>query len=389
MSMAPRQRILLSILWGTALVLAAALVAWFLDNFERRSEPIDAGMSAQARGNPFLAAERFLRRIGTPAEGVGGRELLRELPPPSDMLVVDSLSVLNERRRAGLHAWLESGGRLLTAPAGFDGEGASAARDLVVGYGARLDELDDVQPGETVLTRVFFDGYPRALELELPARRILVDRPGEADGRVSAGGHGRILQYDVGGGRITVISDMAPFRNDRIGDRDHALFLALLAEHAEGGKVWLLYDSGMPWLGALLWRHAPHVLIAAGCLLLALLWHLGGRLGPLLPSPERRRRDLMAHLQALSDFHWRHGRGSHLVWVTRGRVERAWLRRYPMLRGLGPEQRAAWIGRHTGLAAAQVRGVLYPVGEDDRRLVSDTRILQRLWNGLGRGKPQP
>jgi hypothetical protein len=305
------------------------------------------------------------------------------------MLVVDSLSVLNERRRAGLHAWLESGGRLLTAPAGFAGEGVSAVPDLVpAGYGVRLEELENVELGERVLTRVLFEGYPDALELALPAERVLLDTQDRAAGRVTAGDHDRILQYDIGAGQLTIISDMGPFGNERIGERDHALFLALLAEDAQRGKVWLLYDSGMPWLGALLWRQAPHVLISAGCLVLALLWHLGGRLGPLLPSPEPHRRDLMAHLQALSDFHWRHGLSDRLTGVTRERVERAWLRRFPALAALGPAQRAAWIGQHTGLPAAKVRAVLHPPDASASGLVADTRLLQRLWIGLGRGQPR-
>jgi hypothetical protein len=368
---------------GTGLILAALLVAWFLENFERRSEQIDAGMSAQARRNHFLAAERFLERVGIPAAAVSGRDLLRDLPPVGDMLVLDGLRALNERRRAELHAWLQAGGRLFVAATGPAGEDPSAARDFTAGYGVALRALEGVEPDATVVAEVTFEQYAETLALELPATPVLVDSRGEADGAVSAGGHARVLQYEIGDGQLTVTSDMTPFTNTGIAKRDHALFLALLTEGETGGRVWLLYDSDMPWLGALLWRHAPHVLIAAIVTVLALLWQLGGRLGPLLPAAEPRRRDLVAHLRALSEFHWRHGRGSRLTRVTRERVEQAWLRRFPALRGRGDAERAAWIGQRAGLTPAEVTAALHPPAVDDRGLVAETRLLQRLWSVAG------
>ena len=73
--------------------------------------------------------------------------------------------------------------------------------------------------------------------------------------------------------------------NSHIGRHDHALFLALLADPPGGGKVWLLYDSGMPLLGVLLWRPAPWAIVSSLGLLALYLWHLGGRLGPFVRGP--------------------------------------------------------------------------------------------------------
>ena len=369
---------------GALLVLGSALIAWFLGSFERRTERVDAGMSAEARRNPFLAAERFLRQVGIASESVGGRGPLRDLPPTGDALVVDGLGPLNEERRAALQSWIEAGGHLFLAPNGPAGDEVSPRGDLAAAYGVRLRALEDVAPGETVVAKIAFEHHREALELELPAERVLLDTRGEADGAVSAQGHLRLLHYDVGAGQLTVISDMGAFTNGRIGGRDHALFLALLTQRRGGGKVWLLYSSDVPWLGALLWRHAPFALVSSGVLTLVTLWHLGGRLGPLLPSPQPRRRDLLAHLDALSEFHWRHGRGSHLLQVTRQRVQRALLRRHPRLRGLTLEERGAWVAHRSGLAVDRVRSALYPSGVSDRGLIAETRVLQRLWALSGR-----
>ena len=85
------------------LILAAALTTWFLNNFERRPREIETGFSAEARRNGFLAAERFLRRLDIDAESVSGRELLRDLPAPNDVLLVNGLGPLNQQRREALH----------------------------------------------------------------------------------------------------------------------------------------------------------------------------------------------------------------------------------------------------------------------------------------------
>lgn len=387
--MAAERRVGTLLLWGLALILMAALTIWFLENFELRTKEVDAGLAAEARKNRFLAAERFLQRLNIMVESVAGRELLRTLPPNEDMLVVKGLGALNAQRREALHAWLEAGGRLLVAPTELWEweEGDNALRqDFLNDYGVQLHKLEDGESQQRVVATVAFEGYPEALELELDGRYQLVDALEEADGGVSVDDRYRLLQYDIGDGQLTVTSDMSPFTNAWIGKRDHALFLALLAETSAGGKVWLLYDNDVPWLGALLWRHAPHALIAAACLILALLWHLGGRLGPLLPSPRTDRRDLLAHLQALADFHWRHGRGSHLTRVTRERVEQAWLRRHPSLRGMKPDERAEWIAQRTGLSVAKIQRILYPPHIEERSLLEQARLLQRLWTASGQGR---
>jgi len=368
------------LLWGLAAILAVAFTTWFLNNFELRTQEVDAGLSAEAHKNGFLAAEHFLRRLDIQVESVGGRELLRALPPSEDMLVVKGLGTLNEERRERLHQWLSEGGRLLVVPTEVWEEGSNRLRQRFLDdYGVQLHKLEDGESEKRIVASVAFEDYPETLELELDGRYLLVDAQEDADGAVSVDDSFRLLQYEIGDGKLTVTSDMEFLTNAHIGKRDHALFLALIAESAAGGKVWLLYDYDMPWLGALLWRDAPYALIAAACLILASLWHLGGRLGPLLPSPRTDRRDLLAHLQALASFHWRHGRGSHLTQVSRERVEQAWLRRHPPLRDMGHADRAAWMGQRAGLSPQEVHSVLYPAHVDDRDLLEQARLLQRLW----------
>ncbi len=367
---------------GVGLILAAYGVAWFLENFERQTLDIDVGFSAAARRNPFLAAERFLTRLEIPVESLSGRGLLRNLPPTNHVLIVNGLGALNPQRREDLHQWLSAGGRiLLDALSPWQDEDAPTD-DFLAGFGVRVLELDSVSADAAVTASTEVEGYPYPLEVGFLAKYSLEDRNDSATGFVTADGHYRLLQYTVGEGSLTVFSDNGFMINEHIGERDHALFLALLAAPGDRGKVWLLYDGAMPGLGELLWRNAPSALISGLCLIVILLWHLGGRLGPPLPRPSPTQRDLLVHLQASARFLWRHGRGNRLTQVTRKRVEQAWLRNHPVLRGLNPTQRAAWIGEHAGLPQAQVGRALYPAFANDRDLVADSALLQRLWLAL-------
>jgi hypothetical protein len=128
---------------------------------------------------------------------------------------------------------------------------------------------------------------------------------------------------------------------------------------------------------------APQAVLAGVLLALGFVWHLGRRLGPLEPQPERERRDLMEHLEAGADFLWREGRAWQLSAAARGRVEGAWLRRHPPLRALGQGQRAAWIAARLGLAAVDVERALYTPPGDAQALVADGALLQRIRVGAG------
>lgn len=371
------------LVWGLTAALVAALAAWFLNNFERRPQEVESGLSAEALRNPFLAAERLLHRMDTQAESVSGRDLLRDLPPTQDVLVVNGLDVLNDQRRENLHQWLSAGGHLLVEATTLWEEGEEEApQDFLSRYGVRLRELDTTGPFDRVTAQVDFDDFPEPLEVDFRARYLLEDAQEGADGTVTAADYYRMLQYEIGKGRITVAGDLGLFTNSHIGKLDHALFLALLTDPGEEGKVWLVYDSDVPWLGTLLWRHAAYALISAACLIAALLWYLGGRLGPLRPSTEPGRRDILAHLRAVARFHWRHGRGSRLTQVTRERIEQTWIKRHPRLRTLGRDERATWLGEHTGLPVDQVRAALYPVSSADGDLVTQSALLQQLWAAL-------
>jgi hypothetical protein len=370
------------------LLLAVTLTGWgwFKDNFERRTKTVETGYSPAARRNPLLAAERFLQGLGIPAESRPGRGLLRELPSPEDTLIVNGLGPMNKARRDALRAWIESGGRLVVEAIDFASEEGELPRDnLLADLGVALMMTDDAKEAAQpeAVTDAYFAGFPDAVEIGFLAGYYLEDRYDLASDNLVADDLARMLQYEVGSGTVTVTSDNVFMTNKDIGHHDHALFLALLAAPPGTGKVWLLYDSDVPGLATLIWRSAPLAVISAVLLMLAAIWHIGSRLGPLVAAPGRLRRDLITHLQAGADFLWRHGRGGLQLRATQQRIEQAWSRRHPVLRDLPQSDRAHWIATQAGLPPNEVEVALYGrVAEPEADFIRISRTLQRLWMAL-------
>ncbi len=383
--MTPERRALLLVLVGLALILPTALTRWFLANFEQRTETVPVGYSAQARRNDLLAAERFLNRLEIPVESVSGRGLLRDLPPIRDSLVVRGLGPMNVQRRVGLRDWLAAGGHLVVT--------ASQTRDEDRQRGEFLDELgirllteeaerlQAADEGE-VVALVSTPRQSRPLSVAFAAEYYLQSE-GKAEFEARAGGRLRLVRRSVGDGSLTVMSDGGFMTNAAIGEKDHALFTAELTIPRSGGKVWLLYDSGVPWLGALLWSVAPHALASVVVLSVVWLWSLGGRLGPLAPAPVRRRRDLLEHLQASGGFLWRHDRAARLVETSRRRILVAWLRRHPSLGRSDTRAQLASIAAAVRRPADAVTRALFSQAEDRHGLVEQARLLQSMWRRTG------
>ena len=116
---------------------------------------------------------------------------------------------------------------------------------------------------------------------------------------------------------MTLLTDMDVFTNNRLADHDHADFLWALVERRPGGQVWLQYQTMIPSLAHLLWRHAWMPLLGLLLTLLAALWRYSRRLGPLWVPRSAEQRRLAEHLQASSRFLWRHGAGPVLLQATR------------------------------------------------------------------------
>jgi hypothetical protein len=96
---------------GVILIVAVAAVLHFCKWVEIAH---DVGYSQTALRKPYLAAEKFLARLGVETEVADGLGLLDALPPKdATVLIAGSRRALSERRLDGLVEWLHSGGHLI------------------------------------------------------------------------------------------------------------------------------------------------------------------------------------------------------------------------------------------------------------------------------------
>lgn len=380
------RRALSLVIGGLVLIAVTAMVSWLVTNFERRTERIPVGYSSEARRNALLALERYLKVLELPAESVTGRDRLWNLPRPTDTLVVLGVGPMSAERQARLMAWLEQGGHLIVEAMETWEEDAPPQGFLAdLGFRLRFDAAEVGDDDGARIATLDLSGAGRAVKVAFQSGYALEGREGDEILAVAAG-RPRILQRRIGEGRLTVLSDSDFLTNTSIGERDHAYFAVRLLAPDEGGRVWLLYDSDMPWLGALLWGMAPHALISVGVLAALWLWSLGRRLGPLAAAPDRRRRDLIEHLDASADFLWRHNAASALVESSRQRILGDWLRRHPDLAHRGPHAQAEALAASTGESVERIYRSLFAQPDDARGFTEQAMLLQQLRQGARHGK---
>lgn len=382
-------RVVRLIVGGVLAVGTALALIWFFNNFELAEREVVGGYSQEARRNPFLAAERFLARIGREAASVSSSDLWRNLPGSNDVLVIYRyVPPAGAERQQLLRAWIEAGGHLIVGADATLRIGKAADRKipgLLAELGVRVVEreqglLPDIP--RQVRLEIEFAEVETPVGVTMSTQRYLEDTEEQASAGVAMDEGYGLLQYALGAGLVTVLADNTFLTNRRIGDDDHALALALLVGTEPKGKVWLVHDVVMPSLLDLAWQHAAHALVALLAAIVLWLWKMGARLGPLLPPAQAPRRDISEHLTASATYLWRLDRTQALFRHNRQRIEQAWLGKHYALRGMEPAERCHWIAARSGLTPHAVQRALYADYAAESDFIELSSYLQVLRTAL-------
>ncbi len=293
-----------------ALLLAGSLAWWLSQQLIQRSEEVYAGYGEAVQRNPFYAAERLLTRLGRTVHSV---RRLDELPDPLDpadtVLMAIPTYALNAAASQRLLDWVEQGGHLLIAVQ-QEQEPDRGLDHLLNALHVRSHRVETAvyDPVTVTLKGAADPDVAPSFQLRFQSDLRLNDAPW--------------LPLRWGRGRVTLLTDLDLFGNDRLMDHDHADWLWALLEQHPGGAVWLQYRMLAPSLAQLLWQHAWMPLLGLIVTLLAGLWHYSRRLGPVLMPRAGEPRRLIDHLQASSRFLWRHGAGPMLLHAARQYAQR-------------------------------------------------------------------
>lgn len=401
--MSARQR-----LWAAfaALSLLAALVFLLLDQLNPQRRLVDLGPAPEARANPYLAAELFLRqRQVKVARADSLAQVLEDTPAPGhSLLLLGSRKELTAAQSQRLLDWAADGGHLLVVAQANWSEQRQRSDDLLLDLlqirRVPSSSLEDEDEASGELTEVALateaeaeDPWPELTKLyleneEAPAyfafdtRYHLEDRGDRAHAWANSARATHLLQLAHGDGLVTVLSDGGLWRNARIGDYDHAWLLWYLTQDSQVTLLQRLDGEGLP---RLLLRHFPEALAALALLLGLLLWHFGLRHGPLQADAAPARRQLGEHLRASAEFLCRQQGHTALLARLQAEVRQRARQRHPGFERLPVTEQWQLLGRLARLPPGQISQAMRPLGAQRLNPAQFTRQvahLQRLRNAL-------
>lgn len=366
---------------GLLLAALAALAVWFPRHYELRRIDAPLPPTGEAR-NPLYAAERYLRRLDTPARTARLPALLRDMPDTRAVILIDSNRyTFDPDANQRLLDWVSRGGALILRP-GFRTRrnGEEALSDpLLEAIGVTVMPVKETVSEKAIEWTPPGSDSPLYIE-DYGYTRLEGYRPDDNLGRNPNGV--KLIQRRWGKGLISVLADLRFLDNRRIGDQDHALTLwHLTHSHGEPSMVWLTHAEQPAPLPLLLWWRLRPVIVAGGLLLA--LWLLGGlrRFGPMLPAPPAGNRGILEHIDASGRWYWRHGQADRLLARARQTLDERLQRRHPGWARLSPTQREERLSRIAGWSPEDIRAALHADASDRdgfTRLIRQIETLRKL-----------
>jgi hypothetical protein len=385
-----------------ALLLAVGLIAsYVLGKFEPYEDVIEHGPAPEVASSPYLAAEHFLRKQGIAARRAEGLDVLDGLPSEGQtlMLLADRGN-MTPRQVERVLQWTANGGHLLFIAERLwdeeEGKSGDLLLDLLGIQQYMSDELDEEEASETEaengqneeqeaypqLTKLYLENEQAPAYIAFDTDFHLYDAQNRAHAWANSEAATHLLQLYHGDGLITVLSDPWIWQNRNINEYDHAWLLWYLSQDS---AVTLLYHADSDGLARLLLRHFPLALLVLALLIIASLWHLGMRHGPLQAPASRARRQLEEHLRGSADFLLRRSGQHSLLKGLQQDINRRARRRYPGFEKLAVADQWQVLGRLTRLPAKDISQAMRPLPPQRLSASDFTRQvahLQTLRNAL-------
>ena len=361
-----------------ALLLILGLIAsYMLGKLEPYEDVIEHGPAPEVASSPYLAAEHFLRKQGIAARRAEGLDVLDGLPSEGQtlMLLADRGN-MTPRQVERVLQWTAGGGHLLFIAERLwdeeEGKSGDLLLDLLGVQQYMSDELDDEEASEAEaeneqneeheaypqLTKLYLENEQAPAYIAFDTDFHLYDAQNRAHAWANSDSATHLLQLYHGDGLITVLSDPWIWQNRNINEYDHAWLLWYLSQDS---AVTLLYHADSDGLARLLLRHFPLALLVLALLIIATLWHVGMRHGPLQAPASRARRQLEEHLRGSADFLLRRSGQHSLLKGLQQDINRRARRRHPGFEKLAVAEQWQVLGRLTRLPAKDISQAMRPL----------------------------
>lgn len=385
-----------------ALLLAVGLIAsYVLGKLEPYEDVIEHGPAPEVASSPYLAAEHFLRKQGIAARRAEGLDVLDDLPSEGQtLMLLANRGNMTPRQVERVLQWTANGGHLLFIAERLwdeeEGKSGDLLLDLLGIQQYMSDELDDEEASEAPaeneqdeeheaypqLTKLYLENEQAPAYIAFDTDFHLYDAQNRAHAWANSEATTHLLQLYHGDGLITVLSDPWIWQNRNINEYDHAWLLWYLSQDS---AVTLLYHADSEGLARLLLRHFPLALLVLALLIIAALWHVGVRHGPLQAPASRARRQLEEHLRGSADFLLRRSGQHSLLKGLQQDINRRARRRYPGFEKLAVADQWQVLGRLTRLPAKDISQAMRPLPPQRLSASDFTRQvahLQTLRNAL-------
>ncbi len=375
-----------------ALLIGLGATAFFA-TFEHKEHTRQVGLSAAARKNSYLAAERFLQGMGLRCR----TQRLLALPPPGDALMLFSpRRYFGDRWQKKVLTWVHEGGHLVMIPnvpsLQEDGE-ADSLLDYFNIHAEDWRDEDQIEDDADEADEDEDEGYAfsadlasgqATCELKVSGRVWLRD-----DSQVARNSFGldeedtwaQILQLDHGDGLVTILAEADLWQNDHIGEQQHAQALWQLISGNYGQGALIVHGDESPSMWTLLWQYAWIACLALALLLVLVLWRSGARFGPMLPAMQPERRSLLEHLDAAGSFAWRTGLQNELLSGLRQQIREDLQLLRPHDAALPEAELVDVLAEHSGLPSKRVQAAMYANDIDDSHtfvhVVRDMETLRK------------
>lgn len=372
--------------------LLAALAVYLYQQATPYQEVIDHGPSPEARANPYLAAEHFLRQQGLTVTHANSLDILPYLEPhQQSLLLLGDRANMTPRQADQLLNWTRAGGRLLfVAEALWDektGKSGDLLLDRVQLHQSMSKDLGNPPPGAEAdpypnLTKLYLEDEDAPAYASFDPQFHLEDPKNLAQSWANSALATHMMQLSYGLGSITVVTDAELWKTPNIGQYDNAWLLWYL--YSDTG-VTLLFNIDHDNLPTLLLRYFPQALVALIALIGLWIWHAGLRQGPVQAPAPKARRQLQEHLRASAHFMLRRSGQQSLLQALQQDVLRSARHRHPGFEQLGVAEQWQVLARLTGQPTRAISQALSP--RTEQRLSSaefsrQVAHLQTLRNAL-------
>jgi hypothetical protein len=139
------------LLLGSALLLGLGLLGlYLLDRVQPYTETLEHGPAPEARANPYLAAEHFLRQQGLQVQRSADLRLLPTLPSAGQtLLLLADRQRMSPRQVERLLAWTAKGGHLVFVAERLWDEDEGKSGDLLLdSLGLQQYQSDDLDQSD-------------------------------------------------------------------------------------------------------------------------------------------------------------------------------------------------------------------------------------------------